>query len=68
MWQPIATAPKRGRYLIRFKNGDIWGVVWDSACGDWYVQGLASSGEAMTQHRRRHNEPTHWAPMPAEKA
>ena len=59
-WQPIATAPKDGRYILFTCD---WGVGprivvgwWDSLADGWYATPCVKGLKALT--------PVHWMPLP----
>jgi hypothetical protein len=52
-WQPIETAPNRGKVITCFKGQFEWQFFIDFAYGD------------LTGQNTNHAAPTHWMPLPA---
>lgn len=65
-WQPIETAPKDGRTILVFDDGEVVTVKWrydDRWGGAWgsedYIQDGSIYDDALIAH-----SPTHWMPLP----
>lgn len=55
-WRPIETAPKNGRYILGWIDGDIVRICWGA-------EKLDNSGYWFCAHYFE-PEPTHWMPCP----
>lgn len=52
VWQPIATAPKDGTFVLGLTDSDQRAIAWDEACQGWF-----SRNHILCR-------PTHWMPLP----
>lgn len=55
-WQPIATAPLDGTYILVYDGYDVWKASWRK--NKWYCDSCQFQHETPLFHK-----PTHWLPI-----